>query len=246
MDALLWPALLAGGFLCGVINAAAGGGSFLTLPLLMALGLPPQVANATNRVAIVLQCAAGVGTYQRHGVRPWRQLPAIAAVAVPGSLLGALLAARADEALFRPVAAGLMVLMAATVFVNPQRWSRPAGEGRIRGRHLPLFFLIGIYGGFLQAGVGVLMIGTFVLAAGFDTVSGNALKFGLALSFTSAALLIFAGFGQVRWLPGLTLAAGTVAGGIVGARLVVLKGAGWVRWLVLFAAVAAVVKLLSG
>lgn len=246
MDTLLWPALLLGGFLCGVINAAAGGGSFLTLPLLMALGLPPQVANATNRVGTSLQCLAGVATYHRHDVRPWRHLRAIAPVAVLGSLLGAFLAARVDESLFRPVAAVLMVLMAVTVLIDPQRWAHPPGEGNLRPWHLPIFFLIGVYGGFLQAGVGILMISTFVLTAGFDVVRGNALKFGLALSFTAAALLLFAGFGQVRWLHGLVLAAGTVSGGIVGARLVVLKGSAWVRGLVLVAAAAAVFKLLRG
>ncbi|MEZ4396571.1 MAG: sulfite exporter TauE/SafE family protein [Candidatus Krumholzibacteriia bacterium] len=244
MHFLLWPALLLGGFLCGIVNAAAGGGSFLTLPLLMALGLPPQVANATNRVAITLQCAAGVGTYHRSGVRPWRHLPPVALVAVPGSLLGAFLAARAPEGVFRPVAAALMLIMAAAVVVKPGRWNRPRPEPRVGGRLLPLFFLIGIYGGFLQAGAGVLMISAFVLGAGFDVVHGNALKFSLALSFTAAALLLFAGFGQVRWLIGLLLAVGTVAGGIVGARLVMLRGAAWVRGLVLLSALAAAAKLL--
>ena len=107
-----------------------------------------------------------------------------------------------------------------------------------------IFFFIGIYGGFLQAGVGVLMITTLVLTARYDVVSGNALKFGVALSFTAAALLLFAQAGLVRWLPGLVLAAGTITGGIVGAKLVMLKGAGWVRGLVLLAAGAAVYKLL--
>ena len=244
MDLLLWPALLVGGFLCGVINAAAGGGSFVTLPLLMALGLPPQVANATNRVAITLQCAAGVGTYHAHGQRPWRQLAPIAVTAVMGSLLGAYVAAYVDEDLFRKLAAGVMVVMAATVFVNPGRWNRLPGEGTLRWFHPVIFFFIGIYGGFLQAGVGVLMITTLVLTARYDVVSGNALKFGVALSFTAAALLLFAQAGLVRWLPGLVLAAGTITGGIVGAKLVMLKGAGWVRGLVLLAAGAAVYKLL--
>lgn len=246
MDALLWPALLVGGFLCGIINAASGGGSFVTLPLLFALGLPPQIANATNRVAITLQTLAGVTTYHRAGVRPWRHLPRVAMMAVPGSLLGAWLAARAPEAVFRPIAAGLMVLMALSALIKPKRWERPAGVPRVRAALLPLFFLIGLYGGFLQAGAGVLMISTFVLAAGFDVVQGNALKFSLALSFTAAALLVFAGLGQVRWGVGLLLAVGTMAGGIVGARLVMLKGAAWVRGLIVVAALIAAAQLLRG
>ena len=106
--------------------------------------------------------------------------------------------------------------------------------------------MIGLYGGFLQAGVGVLMLSTFVLAGGFDVVRGNALKFSLALVFTTVSLLLFVQAGQVRWLPGLVLAIGMTLGGAVGARLVVLQGARWVRWVVLLAAAAAVVKLLRG
>ncbi len=246
MEMLIWPALLLGGFLCGIINAAAGGGSFVTLPLLMALGLPPQVANATNRVAIVLQCAAGIGTYHRAEVRPWRQLRFIAPAAALGSVIGAFLASRVDESVFRPVAAVLMLIMALSVFVSPARWQRTVGEERLRPLHAAIFFLIGIYGGFLQAGAGVLMIGTLVLGADFDVVRGNALKFGVAITFTSVALILFALVGQVRWLPGLVLAAGTITGGMVGARMVMLKGSAWVRGLVLVAAAAAIFKLMRG
>jgi uncharacterized membrane protein YfcA len=246
LDLLYLPALLIGGFLCGIINALAGGGSFITLPLLMLAGLPPQVANATNRVAITLQCAAGVATYHASGVRPWRHLPALAIPTALGSVLGAYLAAHLDEELFRKAAAVLFVLMIFTVFVDPRRWSRERSMGRIRPLFYPLFFLMGIYGGFLQAGLGVLLISSFVLIGGYDVVNGNALKFSLALVFTLVALILFAGAGQVRWLPGLVLAIGTVTGGIVGARLVIHKGAKWVRIFVVLGAAAAVVKLLSG
>ena len=244
----LWhlPLLVAGGFACGVINAMAGGGSFVTLPLLLLIGLPPQIANATNRVAIVLQTAAGVATYHHHGVRPWRHLPPIAVPTVLGSFLGAWLAAHIDEADFRKAAAVLFVVMIGTVFLDPKRWQRRATLGTIRPWLYPVFFLMGIYGGFLQAGLGVLLIGTFVVLGGYDVVNGNALKFSLAFAFTAAALITFAGYGQVQWLTGLALAVGTVIGGIVGARLVISQGVKWVRWFVVVAAVGAIVKLLSG
>jgi hypothetical protein len=240
------PLLLAGGFLCGVFNALAGGGSFVTLPLLLLMGLPPQVANATNRVAIATQCVAGIGAYHRGGVRPWRHLPKLALAAVPGALLGAYLAATLDETIFRHTMAVLFALMLLTVFLEPKRWERPLGQARIRPWIYPLFFLMGIYGGFLQAGIGLLLIGSLVLLAGFDVVTGNALKFGLALCSTIASLLLFAGFGQVRWLTGLLLAAGSVAGGYAGARLVMTKGVRWVRWVVVAAALAAIAKLMMG
>jgi len=242
----LWeyPILIAGGVLCGIINALAGGGSFVTLPLLLWFGLPPQVANATNRVSIMLQCAAGVTTYQRHGLVPWNRLPAVAIPTVLGSFLGAYLAAHVDETLFRKAAAILFAIMATTVFIDPKRWARENAIGRIRPALYPVFFLMGVYGGFLQAGLGVLLISTFVLAGGFDVVHGNALKFALAFCFTAAALITFAQAGQVQWGTGLALAVGSMTGGVLGARLVIAKGSRWVRVFVVIAAVAAIVKLL--
>ncbi len=246
MELWHWPVLIAGGFLCGIINALAGGGSFITLPLLMMIGLPPQIANATNRVGITLQTMAGVVTYHHHDVRPWKHLPGIALPSVLGALLGAYLAAQLDETVFRRVAAGFFVVMIGTVFVDPKKWARENTLGRIRPAVYPVFFLLGVYGGFLQAGVGVLIIGTLVVLGGYDVVNGNALKFSLAMVWTAVSLALFAGFGQVEWLPGLCLAIGTILGGIVGAKLVIAKGSRWVRYVVVVAAIGAIAKLLFG
>jgi len=238
------PLLFLGGLACGVINALAGGGSFVTLPLLLWMGLPPQVANATNRVAILLQTGAGIATYHRHGVRPWRRLPPVAIPTALGALLGAWLAAHLDPEQFRRAMAVLFIFMAATVFFKPERWATPSGEERFKPYHYLLFFFLGIYGGFLQAGLGILLIGMFVLVAGYDVVRGNAMKFGLAFVFTAVSLAMFSHAGLVRWTTGLALAAGTITGGILGARLVIAKGATWVRIFVAAAALAAVAKLL--
>lgn len=242
----LWhvPLLAAAGFTCGLLNALAGGGSFVTLPLLLLIGLPPQVANATNRIAIVLQCAAGATTYHRHGVRPWRHTPAAAVPLILGAIPGALLAAYLDESIFRNAAAVLFALMATTIFVNPRKWVRTDGDGRIRPVMVPILFVLGLYGGFLQAGVGVLLLSTFVLVGGFDAVRGNALKFSVALIFTAVSLALFTGAGQVRWVPGLIVGGGTILGGITGARLVIAKGGRWVRVFVIVSALLAIAKLL--
>jgi len=243
-DALL---LIAGGLIAGVVNAFSGGGSFLTFPLLMAVGLPPQVANATNRVAIVLQCVAGSATYQRHHVFPWRSLPWFAVPMVLGAIPGAMLASHLDEAVFRKVSAVFLAAMISTVFIDPRKWTRSDPEGgHFRWWHAPIFFLVGIYGGFLQVGIGTIKLGLFVLIAGFDVVRGNALKFGLAALYSLAALLLFARNGQVDWLAGGILAIGTVVGGSVGAQLVVTRGTKWVRYVVLLSGLAAVLELLLG
>ena len=240
------PVLMVSGFICGIINAMAGGGSFITLPLLLMIGLPPQVANATNRVGITLQTLAGVITYHRHGVRPWNHMPKLLVPGLIGALVGAYAAAYLDEKLFRTVAAVFFLIMVATIFVDPKRWAHEDTPVRIRPILIPIYFLLGVYCGFLQAGIGTLLIGSLVLIGGFDVVRGNALKFALALCWTALSLALFAGLGQVRWVPGLCLAAGTMVGGIVGAKLVISKGARWVRYVVAVAAIAAVIKLLFG
>lgn len=242
----LWhlPLLFLGGLACGIINALAGGGSFVTLPLLLWMGLPPQVANATNRVAILLQTGAGIATYHRHGVRPWRKLPKVVVPTALGALLGAWLAANLDPDHFRRVMALLFLLMASTVFFKTDRWTNPSGEERFKPYHYGVFFFLGIYGGFLQAGLGILLTGMFVLVAGFDVVRGNAMKFGLAFVFTGVSLLLFSQAGLVRWGTGLALAAGTITGGVIGAKLVIARGAAWVRVFVAASALAAVAKLL--
>lgn len=243
----LWhvPVLAAGGFLCGIINALAGGGSFVTLPLLMMIGLPPQIANATNRVAITLQCLAGTATYHKHKVLLWGHLARIAIPTVMGSVLGAYLSVEVDETIFRRIAAVLFVFMIATVFINPKKWAKKDSIGEIKAIYLPLYFLMGIYGGFLQAGLGTLLISSFVIIGGYDVVRGNALKFALAFTFTLGALLVFTGMGQVQWIPGLSLAIGTITGGIVGAKIVIKDGARWVRWVVVLSAIGAIIKLLT-
>jgi uncharacterized membrane protein YfcA len=208
-------------------------------------GLPPQVANATNRIAIILQCVAGVSTYQRHGVVPWRQVPSLIIPSILGAIIGTLLAAHLDESIFRKVTAVLLIAVALTVFIDPRRWTeaRPGG-GAIRPIHYPIMFLLAVYGGFLQIGLGTLLLAFFVLLGGYDVVRGNALKFALVPIYQTVALVIFARNGLVNWPIGITLAVGTIIGGIVGAHIVVRKGTRWVRIVVLVSAVAAVVKLL--
>jgi uncharacterized membrane protein YfcA len=165
---------------------------------------------------------------------------------VAGAIPGALLAARIDEGEFRAVSAVLLALMIVSLFVDPKKWTRISAEdGHVGARHIPGLVLLGVYGGFLQVGIGTLVLGFLVLFAGFDVVRGNALKFGQAIVYNAFALALFAGFGQVDWIAGVVLGIGTIIGGTVGASLVVRSGARWVRWAVVASAILGVIELLS-
>jgi uncharacterized membrane protein YfcA len=230
--------LLVAGAIAGVLNVIAGGGSFLTLPILMFLGLPPSVANGTNRVGILLQNVAAVGTFQREGVLDWRSVLWAALPSIPGAALGVWLALVVSDQAFKRILALLMVSLSLWTL-----WSKStkaaAGDGSdpqtpSTPRLLAVgaaFFLIGIYGGFVQAGVGFLILAA-TTAAGLDLVRGNAVKVLTVLCFTALSLALFALNGRVDWLMGLALAAGTSLGGVAGARLTVLKGHRWVRGVV--------------
>ncbi|MCZ6727144.1 MAG: TSUP family transporter [Acidobacteria bacterium] len=222
--------LLAAGLVAGVINVIAGGGSFITLPILIFLGVPPGVANATNRVGIVAQDLAAVWSFDRKGVLDRRAAVWAAVPATVGAGLGAWLALRTSDALFLEILPLLMVALSLGSLWMPRRPS--GGEARSGSSIGPLptlgFFLAGVYGGFVQAGVGFLFLAlTSIL--GLDLVRGNAVKVLSILPLTALALAIFAWDGRVEWLTGGVLALGFLAGGLFGARLTVLKGHRWVR-----------------
>lgn len=241
--------LFAAGLVAGILNVIAGGGSFLTLPMLMFLGLPAGVANGTNRVGILLQNVGAVWSFQRDGVLDWRSLLWAALPSIPGAAVGVWLALIVSDQTFRRILALLMVTLSlwtlwskgrVALADSPAAVAAPSAA-RLTGVSLAFFF-IGVYGGFVQAGVGFLILAA-TTALGLDLVRGNAVKVLTALCFTALSLILFAWQGRVDWLMGFVLAAGTMAGGIVGARLTVLKGHAWVRTVVTVAMIVFALKL---
>lgn len=236
MTALL---LAAAGFVAGVLNVLAGGGSFLTLPVLIFAGLPAGVANGTNRVGILAQNVAAVWSFGRDGLVERRWLVWTALPATVGAAAGTGLALRVGDELFQRILALLMIAISLLSL-----WRRePDPEAAPRPLVLVLaFFFVGIYGGFVQAGVGFLVLAA-TSSQGFDLVRGNALKVATILCFTLLSLSIFAVSGKVSWVEGGALATGTVFGGWVGARLTVLKGHRWLRRVVTAAIVVFAIRL---
>ncbi len=247
MEPLVLVALFAGGAIAGVVNAVAGGGSLITLPLLIFAGLPPTVANGTNRVAVVIQSLASVGGFQRSRKIPWRVAVALAVPSVLGAVGGAAAASLLSDEAFRPILGGVLILMAGVIALRPERWIQPtdAPPPRVGVGAFFLFVVIGAYGGFIQAGVGFFLLAGLVPALGLDLVRANGVKVVLALVLTAAALAVFAATSLVDWRAGLVLAAGSGVGGYAGARLAVRFGAGWIRWALVCAVVASGLEILG-
>ena len=230
-DGLAALLLYLAGCAAGTLNVIAGGGSLLTLPLLIFLGLPAGVANGTNRVAILVQNIGAVWGFHRHRVLDWRWIGWLALPAAAGAALGSWAAVVIDDLAFQKILAGVMLVVAAWTLWDPL--ARMREEGRelppwSRGLLSAAFFGIGFYGGFIQAGVGFLFLAVIPFA-GLGLVRGNAVKVLTILIFTPIALAIFAFNGKVDWLLGSALAAGNLTGAFLGVRLTVLMGHRWLK-----------------
>ncbi len=242
---ILFPLLIfLSGILSGFLNTVAGGGSLLVLPLLVFAGLDMGVANATNRVAIFLQSLTATRSFLRGGVLDVRELLPLAIPAAIGSLLGTIVAIRLEETALRVVIALFISLMAFLLVFRPSMWETN------RNVHLPrwllsfIFFLIGIYGGFIQAGVGFFLIWALVGIGGRDLVRGNAAKVFIVGCFTAVSLILFISSGMVRFGTGLILAAGSMVGAHLGARFTLVKGNRAVRLILAVAVSVSAAKML--
>lgn len=217
------------GLVAGVLNVIAGGGSFLTLPALLFLGLPAADANGTNRVGVLAQNLTGVVGFHRSKAMDWRWGLAVSVPALAGSALGAWWALQMSDLGFRRL---LSIAMLAMTLWTLRRRKAPDADAPVgspwHAGTVVAFFLIGVYGGLIQAGVGFAVLAA-TSAAGMNLVRGNAVKLLTVLLLTVLSLAIFASGGVVQWAPGLALAAGNVAGALIGVRLAVRQGHTWIQ-----------------
>ena len=236
------------GVLAGFINTLAGSGSLLTLPLLILLGLPANVANGTNRVGVLLQNVVAVATFRRRGALPLAGSWKLLVPSIVGGVVGAELAVDLDEALLRQTIGVLMLVLLAVMLLKPERWIAEHATPREPRLfvEVPLFFAIGVYGGFIQVSVGLLLLAGLVLGSGYNLVGANAMKNLIVLVFTAAALIVFVVNGQVQWTLGLLLGAGQAVGAWAAARFAVQRGADLVRWAVIVIIIVSATALFAG
>ena len=238
--------LVAAGLLAGIVNTLAGGGSLLTVSLLVLLGLPGTLANGTNRVGVLLLSIAAALRFRAEGVPGFRDAAPLLGPVLAGSALGAVAISRVADATFERLFGVLMLVLLLPILFRPTP-SRPAPAGaRARSRALraALFFAIGVYGGAFQAGVGIPLV--FALHyAGFDLVRANSAKVVLVGTLTAIAVPIFAFQSQIDWGYAIALAVGFVAGGELGARLAVRGGERVIRPVLAIAVAALSARMLG-
>jgi uncharacterized membrane protein YfcA len=232
----LFSILLLGltGFIAGGINTVAGGGSNLTLPALMMFGLPADIANGTNRLSVLMQCIVGVAGYNKHKML---DRPAAIPILIPcilGGAFGALLAAILPNLFLKPVLLLTILCMSIVILIRPETIAPMPGATELSPNQNKKawwsLFAAGIYGGFVQAGVGFILLAALAGGLRYNLLRANALKTLCALAFTVIALAIFVAFDQVWWLPGIILACGSMLGAHLAVKIAVKASQDQIKW----------------
>lgn len=234
------------GIFVGFINTLSGGGSVISLTLLVILGLPANIANGTNRIGIFFQTLSSVGSFTRQkmfdSLKPvWLGIPATI-----GSVLGAILAVDVNDKVIEIAMAVSMVIMLFFIFYRPDKWlkEKPALLSKpLRWWQFLIFFIIGFYGGFIQVGVGYFLLMALVLGIGYDLVKANAVKNLIVFFYAIFALLVFIIDGKINYLIGLILSAGSIIGALIASYLAVRKGAGLIRAVIVLSVILTLLQI---
>ncbi len=238
--------IILAGIIVGFINTLSGGGSVISLSLLLILGLPANIANGTNRISIFFQTLSSVSSFTRQkmftDLRPvWLAVPATV-----GAVLGAYLAVDVNTRVIEIAMAAAMVIMLFFLFYKPDKWLKENPmllSGPLRWWQLTIFFAVGFYGGFIQVGVGYFLLMALVLGVGYDLVKANAVKNLIVFFYAIFALLVFIIDGKVNYLYGIILSVGSIIGALIASHLAVKRGAGFIRAVILLSVVLTILQI---
>ncbi len=232
------------GIVVGVINVTSGGGSALSLPALIFLGLEGAEANGTNRLSIMIQNISACASFSKERVLELRQSLKYSLFTLPGMVCGVFVAVTIDDGLFKKIAAVATISVAISMFL-PSLKTGNEGEKQGKNRWLiyPGMLAAGFYGGFIQVGIGLVIMALLFHLVGGNIASVNARKIFIVTIYTVPALCIFFFFGNVDIFKGLNLAAGAALGGWWGAKISVKKGMSAVRWFLVVAVALSGLKL---
>ena len=237
---LIFLLIFTAGIASGFINTLAGGGSILVLPVLILSGMPSPVANATNRVAILMQNITATNRFHKHGKLHVKPVIHITVAAVIGAIFGSFFAIKVDSALFDKIL-GIVFIFILFMMLRPKQ--KKEGRSLPRWLEFIIFIAVGFYGGFIQAGVGFIFLATLNLIERYDLVQANAVKTFIVMCYTLFAVIIFAFSGKILWMYGLVLACGNVLGAYLGVKAAIKKGEKVVKIVLSIAITLACLKL---
>lgn len=235
--------------LAGAINSVAGGGTIVSFPVAVALGLPPITANATNAVALTPGSIASALAYRRELGKDRAILGVFLPPALVGGVLGAVLLLLTPQKIFDAIVPLLVLFATILLLVQNLRRAPPqtAGEEwRVPQSKLvaTLFQLtIGLYGGYFGGGMGIMMLALYSRMGGHDIHRMNGIKSVVGAAINGVASIAFVVAGAIDWRAGVVMAAGAIVGGFVGAAGARRVRPAIVRWLVVVIGFALAVVL---
>jgi len=236
--------LAGGGFVAGTINTLAGGGSLLTVPLLVLVGLPGNVANGSNRIGVLVACSIAAWSFRAQGISEFRRaLPIVMPLAV-GSVVGAVAVSQLTDATFERSFGIVMLLLLVPTLIRRPDPETARENAWSPGVATAVFFAIGVYGGAFQAGIGVLLL-LALARSGIDLVRANAIKVLVSAAIAAVSIPVFVMNDQISWIPAASLAVGFAGGGYVGAHLAVKGGERLIRPVVALAVIALAARMLG-
>lgn len=217
--------LVGAGILTGFINVFAGGGSLITMPLLVLLGLPVSVANGTNKLGLIFGGAAGTVNFAKRGEINFKEVFPVIPVSLTGVFLGSKLSINIDDRFYTLTLSIVMVIMLLVILIKPQRFLK-FGNGEVNIKKLMISFsIIGFYAGFIQVGMGYLVITALSLSTNFNLLKITAYKVVIAgFIFVSISTSIFIFYGKVNFIYGLALGGGNALGAYIASNVAIENG----------------------
>ena len=233
------------GAIAAFINVNAGGGSSLTLPALIFLGLDASVANGTNRVAILFQNISAVYSFKKEKYFELKNSLVLSLLSLPGAIAGALFAVKISNEAFEKILGIIMILLIITIIIPQKKEKKIVSDFSIDWKVVLTMIGIGFYGGFLQVGVGFVIMAFLHNALKLDLIRVNMHKVFVVFIFTIPAFFVFFFTNNINWFYGLSLSVGNAAGGWIGAKMSVKKGEKLIRTVLVIAIFIMAVKLLD-
>jgi uncharacterized membrane protein YfcA len=230
------------GIIAGFINTLAGGGSALVLPILIVAGIPSPIANATNRVAILLQNITGSYRFHKHNVLEVRSIVHITIAAIIGAVAGSIFAVNITSAYYDKILAVVFIIIL-ILMLKPHKKKSALTSTLPKWLEFIIFLIIGFYGGLVQVGIGFIFLATLNLIEEFDLIKANAIKVFIIMSYTFFTVIIFALSGKIIWKYGLVLASGNVIGAFIGVKAAITGGERFVKIILTIAIIIACLKL---
>lgn len=248
MSVLVAIILIVSGIVVGFVNTLSAGGTIVSIALYLALGLPSQSANAVNRVGVLLQDAFGSALFLKQGLFKIRDVLPYAFPVMLGALGGSFVAVVISDEVFSFCLAVILLIMIVFLFVQEKYSHREERKLTLKQYllYFPVFVGIGLYGGFVQAGTGFLIIAALSVVLGYDIIKTAAVKLFIMFLYTVVAITVFIVKGGVEtnfWVYGLVHSLGMIIGTYIADKYALKKGEKFVRMVIIFVIILTALNL---